>query len=126
MSRRKRIAIVGYDKVAPLLQGGGHGHVFKRVDGFMANCGGPCFCESCREDLELKLQLDRPERQRQCDAWNVLNPVGSAVTFTLDNGDQRQTTTRSDAWVTDSAEPVVLLEVISGAQGLSRIERVAP
>jgi peptide methionine sulfoxide reductase MsrB len=35
----------------------GHGHVYKREDGVKARCGGPSFCEVCKEEVKLADEL---------------------------------------------------------------------
>lgn len=33
----------------------GHGHVFPRLDGAKAKCGGPGFCDECSRDYSKKI-----------------------------------------------------------------------
>ena len=44
----------------------GHGHVFPRLDGFVARCGGPSICPECAKDFaqitSLKDQMTAPPK----------------------------------------------------------------
>lgn len=35
----------------------GHGHVYRREDGVRARCGGPSFCEVCKEEVKLAEEI---------------------------------------------------------------------
>jgi len=59
--------------------------------------------------------------QRACDAWNRKHPVGDEVTVLLDNGVQRTTTTRSEAYVCNSGYAVIFLSGIAGYYLLERV-----
>lgn len=37
----------------------GHGHVFPRVDGVRARCGGPPFCDACNSELARKVASEK-------------------------------------------------------------------
>lgn len=69
-----------------------------------------------------KVSADRRSRAQQaCDDWNRRHPVGDECTVTLDNGAQRDTTTRSDAYVSNSGHAVIHLTGISGYYLLERV-----
>lgn len=56
----------------------GHGHVFDRLDGYMARCGGPKVCKACMRDMaELKdlLAAKLAELDTKGNAENVLRPL---------------------------------------------------
>lgn len=53
--------------------------------------------------------------------WNQLYPVGHRVVVSLDSGINRETTTRSAAYVSDSGHPVVFLDGVSGYYLLDRV-----
>ena len=44
----------------------GHGHVFPRLDGFVARCGGPAMCPECAKDFAQVFSIaPRPRRRRR-------------------------------------------------------------
>lgn len=53
--------------------------------------------------------------------WNLKHAVGCAVTVRMDNGEIRQTRTRSAAQVLSGHSAVIWLEGISGCYLLSRV-----
>ena len=59
----------------------------------------------------------------QCARWNAANPVGTAVNVTMDNGEVRQTVTRTGAQILSGHSAVIWLEGISGCYQLSRVTR---
>lgn len=63
------------------------------------------------------------EMQRQCDSWNAMHPVGIDVMVARDNGEQHCGKTRSEAYVSNSGDPVIFVTGISGYYLLSRVER---
>lgn len=60
----------------------------------------------------------------QCEAWNRANPVGTPVTVLRDNGELHCGNTRSEAYVSNSGDPVVFVTGISGYYLLSRCSAV--
>lgn len=59
--------------------------------------------------------------QQQCDEFNAMNPVGSAVHVRLDNGTSKETTTRTEAQVLMGHSAVVWLHGITGCYLLERV-----
>lgn len=59
--------------------------------------------------------------QKQCDAFNTANPIGTEVIYRYDNGDLKGTRTRSEASVLSGHTPVVWVEDISGCVFLDRV-----
>lgn len=62
--------------------------------------------------------------QKQCDAWNSANAVGATVKVRLDNGEMRETTTRSQAEILGGHSAVIWLEGITGCYLLDRVRAV--
>lgn len=62
---------------------------------------------------------------RRCDEWNSRHPVGTDVFLTLDNGDEKRTKTRSEAWVLSGHTAVIQVEGVAGCYALERV-RLAP
>lgn len=60
---------------------------------------------------------------RDCARWNAENPVGTPVNVQMDNGEVRQTITRTGAQILSGHTAVIWLEGISGAYLLSRVTR---
>ena len=65
--------------------------------------------------------MSKKNSQRECDQWNVTNPVGTAVWLERDGGAIEETTTRTQAYVCDAGYPVIFLEGIRGYYLLSRV-----
>lgn len=61
------------------------------------------------------------ESTEQAENWNRDHSVGTDVDVTLDNGEILTTRTRSEAWVLDSGDAVILVEGIRGGYLLSRV-----
>ena len=61
--------------------------------------------------------------QDQCDAWNKANPIGCNVQVTLDSGEVKATTTRSEAEILSGHTAVVWL---NGVRGCYLLDRVKP
>ena len=59
--------------------------------------------------------------QAQRDAWNLANPVGRHVTVTLDSGEVKPTTTRSEASVLMGHSAVIWLNGVRGCYLLGRV-----
>lgn len=56
-----KVAVFGYDKnlrIEPEPVNWGHGHVYPRIDGVKARCGGPGLCSECARDAG-RLHNDR-------------------------------------------------------------------
>lgn len=68
-------------------------------------------------------QPTRGELNRAVDDWNYENDVGCKVVVSLDNGQQKETTTTSEAVVLEGHSAVIMLEDISGCY---RLDRVSP
>jgi hypothetical protein len=66
---------------------------------------------------------NRKRLQAQCDRFNQLYPVGTAVDLLKDNGDTLRTTTRSLAEVLEGHSAVIWLR---GVTGCYLLERVTP
>lgn len=67
-------------------------------------------------------RLNNPKaRQRECDEWNRLYPVGQKVRIRFDSGQTSVTTTRSPAELLSGHTPVVWLEGVAGCCLLSRV-----
>jgi len=62
--------------------------------------------------------------QKQCDAWNSANSVGATVKVRLDNGETRETRTRTEAHVLSGHSAVIWLEGITGCYLLDRVRAV--
>jgi hypothetical protein len=65
----------------------------------------------------------RAKAERACQEWNDLNPVGTPVNLTRDDGGVQQSKTRSEAYVCDSGYPVIFLEGVRGYYMLYRVTR---
>jgi len=61
----------------------------------------------------------------QCARWNAENPVGTAVNVVMDNGDIRETVTKTRAQILGDHTAVIWLEGIGGCYLLSRVTRRA-
>lgn len=73
----------------------------------------------------MNRELKRREKaEADCKHWNRLHPVGDACKVTLDNGAVRDTTTRSEAYVSASGHAVIFLTGISGYYLLDRVNAV--
>lgn len=59
--------------------------------------------------------------QEQCDRFNALCPVGHPVIVRLDNGQRKETTTRSEAQVLSGHSAVIWLEGVTGCYLLDRV-----
>ena len=53
--------------------------------------------------------------------WNERVPVGAAVSVRRDDGSTLETTTRSEAWVTEGGQPLVKVHGIAGGYLLERV-----
>jgi hypothetical protein len=74
-----------------------------------------------------KQQKQQKKSEHECEIWNRSNPVGTAVSITLDSGEVRKTTTRTEAYVSNAGYAVIFLEGISGYYLLDRVKvRVEP
>ncbi len=62
------------------------------------------------------------DQQRRAHNWNLHYPVGTAVTVTLDDGTKKPTVTVCEAWVLGGHTAVILLDGITGAYNLERVE----
>jgi hypothetical protein len=60
--------------------------------------------------------------QRQCDDWNLANPVGTRIALQTDTRGVIYTTTRSAAEVLSGHSAVVWLEGVSGCYALDRVK----
>lgn len=60
---------------------------------------------------------------RRCDEWNSMHKVGTAVLLTLDNGDEKLTKTRSEAWVLSGHTAVIQVDGVAGCYALERVRR---
>jgi len=70
----------------------------------------------------MKIETMVKRAQERVDKFNSKCNVGDAVTVTLDDGEIRDTVTRSEAEVM-SATAVIWLKGISGAYDLKRVKR---
>ena len=70
----------------------------------------------------MKIETMIKRAQERVDKFNSKCNVGDAVTVTLDDGEIRDTVTRSEAEVM-SATAVIWLKGISGAYDLKRVKR---
>lgn len=59
--------------------------------------------------------------QDQLATWNAFHPPGSPCFVRMDDGQEIETRTRSQAWTLASGHPVVLLEGRTGAFRLDRV-----
>jgi hypothetical protein len=59
--------------------------------------------------------------QKDCDAWNTANPVGTPVILKRDSGEKLETKTRSDAYVCNAGYAVIFLEGVAGYYLLDRV-----
>lgn len=56
------------------------------------------------------------------EEFNAANPIGTAVVYTDDFGEEIHTKTRSEAWVIGEHTAVVLLEGMTGGYDLERVK----
>jgi hypothetical protein len=56
------------------------------------------------------------------DLFNSVTPIGTEVIQVLDDGTERRTTTRSEAWMLGGHTPVVMLTGVSGCYALNRVK----
>ncbi len=59
--------------------------------------------------------------QAQCDRFNAAHAIGCKVSVLLDSGEQRETTTRSEAQVLSGHSAVIWLTGITGCYLLDRV-----
>jgi hypothetical protein len=71
-------------------------------------------------------RVARENAQWMVDIWNAAFPIGAGVVVRKDDGRQVPTKTRGEAWVTDSGDPVVLVEGITGGYLLTRVQPAGP
>lgn len=67
----------------------------------------------------------RRQQELLCVRFNKLHPLGTAVILSMDSGEQRETTTRSEAYVCDSGYPVIFLTGVAGYYLLDRVRAAA-
>ena len=84
-------------------------------------CGPP---ESESEVKQPAWQRKQQELRRvsalEAENWNLKYPVGTPVVLSKDSGEQKQTKTRSEAYVCDSGQAVCFFEGVSGYYLLDR------
>lgn len=68
-----------------------------------------------------KAPLRRSERE--CAQWNAAHTVGCDVVVARDNGEQHRGKTRSEAYVSNSGDPVIF---VTGITGYYLLDRVTP
>lgn len=68
-----------------------------------------------------RTEQKRAKAQLACDDWNRRHPVGDECSVLLDNGVHRDTTTRSEAYVSNSGHAVIFLTGVSGYYLLERV-----
>jgi hypothetical protein len=66
--------------------------------------------------------MRRVDPLKLVDTWNTNNRVGVAVLVTLDDGAQRETKTRSEAFVLEGHSAVIMLEGVTGCYCLERVK----
>lgn len=71
--------------------------------------------------ITKKAARTRAEAEAKCDAWNEKNRVGAKVTIKMDSGENRETTTRTSAYVADSGDAVIFLQGVSCYYLLERV-----
>lgn len=71
-----------------------------------------------------RLKADLSKLQAQCDRFNEVNAVGCKVSIQLDSGEQRETTTRSEAQVLSGHSAVIWLDGVRGCYQLDRVKAI--
>jgi len=67
--------------------------------------------------------MKQPKNQQTLvNSWNHRHAIGTTVLVTLDDGSVRETKTTGSAWVLGGHTAVIMLDGISGAYMLSRVE----
>ena len=56
----------------------------------------------------------------QVENWNLKNPVGTLVKLKMDNGTEKITKTRSEAYICSAGYPVCFFEDVAGYYLLER------
>jgi hypothetical protein len=76
----------------------------------------------------MNLKKIQAKQQQLVNNWNNKHTGGASVVVTLDNGEERPTKTKSQAWMLGANSQgigghtaVILLEGISGAYALDRV-----
>lgn len=70
-----------------------------------------------------RVTRSRRQHENQCSVFNKLYTVGQRVKVLLDSGEERETTTRSEAYVCDAGYSVIFL---NGVRGYYLLDRVTP
>lgn len=65
----------------------------------------------------------RRQSENQCAIFNKLYPLGQRVKVRLDSGEERETTTRSEAYVCEAGYAVIFM---NGIRGYYLLDRVTP
>lgn len=73
--------------------------------------------------------MNNPTKQQfaaeyACGCFNELYPVGQKVVLTKDDGSTLETTTRSEAYVSDAGYPVIFLNGVRGYYILQRVRAI--
>jgi len=65
--------------------------------------------------------MSAKEQLRAVHAWNKKHAEGTKVIVTLDSGEEKPTTTASEAWLLGGHTAVVMLDGVSGCYALNRV-----
>lgn len=74
------------------------------------------------------MQHKRPapkQQQKAVDEWNSHWPIGTNVIVKMDDGQIRNTQTRSEAWLMGGHTAVISVDGIAGGYMLSRVRAAA-
>jgi hypothetical protein len=62
--------------------------------------------------------------ERECAQWNAAHEVGCDVVVARDSGEQHRGKTRSEAYVSNSGDPVIFVTGITGYYLLDRVTAI--
>jgi hypothetical protein len=66
--------------------------------------------------------MSAKEQLRAVHAWNKKHAVNTPVIVALDSGEEKKTTTASEAWLLGGHTAVVMLEGVSGCYALAKVQ----
>lgn len=68
--------------------------------------------------------MSAKEQLRAVHAWNQKHTEGTKVIVTMDSGEEKSTTTTSEAWLLGGHSAVVMLDGVSGCYSLNKVKAV--
>jgi hypothetical protein len=77
-----------------------------------------------QSESEFRKEVRTKAQTKSVEDWNSKVPIGSKVIVKLDDGTQKETETRSAAYICDAGVPVIFLKDISGFYLLNRCSTI--